>query len=122
MEKKNKSLLKVYKFKMIYRNLPNCWKWFIFALNPLDNNSLPWKSLLKKIFEPFPTKFAGTRMTILTEGALVVANATAIKVSTRKAVRTDIKVEDWAGTVLVRRGASESWLFPSKVSVKVSIL
>lgn len=122
MEKKNKSLLKVYKFKMIYRNLPNCWKWFIFALNPLDNNSLPWKSSLKKIFEPFPTKFAGTRMTILTEGALVVANATAIKVSTRKAVRTDIKVEDWVGTVLVRRGASESWLFPSKVSVKVSIL
>lgn len=47
-------------------------------------------------------------MTILTEGALVVANATAIKVSTRKAVRTDIKVEDWVGTVLVRRGASES--------------
>ena len=61
-------------------------------------------------------------MTILTEGALVVANATAIKVSTRKAVRTDIKVENWVGTVLVRRGASESWLFPSKVSVKVSIL
>lgn len=59
-------------------------------------------------------------MTILTEGALVVAKATAIKVSTRKAVRTDIK--DWVGTVLVRRGASESWLFPSKVSVKVSIL
>lgn len=77
---------------------------------------------MKKIFEPFPTKFAGTQMTILTEGALVVANATAIKVSTRKAVRTDIKVEDWVGTVLVRRGASESWLFPSKVSVKVSIL
>lgn len=77
---------------------------------------------MKKIFEPFPTKFAGTRMTILTEGALVVANATAIKVSTRKAVRTDIKVEDWVGTVLARRGASESWLFPSKVSVKVSIL
>ena len=75
---------------------------------------------MKKIFEPFPTKFAGTRMTILTEGALVVAKATAIKVSTRKAVRTDIK--DWVGTVLVRRGASESWLFPSKVSVKVSIL
>ena len=75
---------------------------------------------MKKIFEPFPTKFAGTQMTILTEGALVVAKATAIKVSTRKAVRSDIK--DWVGTVLVRRGASESWLFPSKVSVKVSIL
>ena len=62
------------------------------------------------------TKLAGTVMTIFAEGALLVAKATAIKVSTMKAARADRKVEDWARGVLELWG--ESRLFPSKFKSK----
>lgn len=55
-------------------------------------------------------------MTIFAEGALLVAKATAIKVSTMNAARADRKAEDWM------RGALELWgesrLFPSKLKSK----
>ena len=39
---------------------------------------------------------------ILAEGGLLVAKATAIRVSTRNAARADRKVEDWARGVVER--------------------
>ena len=62
------------------------------------------------------TKLAGTVMTIFDEGALLVAKATAIKVSTMNAARADRKAEDWARGALEGRG--ESRLFPSKFKFK----
>ena len=58
---------------------------------------------------------------ILAEGALLVAKATAIRVSTRNAARADRKVEDWGRGDVERRETSESGLFPakSKESLKV---
>lgn len=55
-------------------------------------------------------------ITIFAEGVLLVAKATAIKVSTKKAARADRKAEDWARGVLEGRGESK---FKSKdVAVK----
>lgn len=61
-------------------------------------------------------KLAGTVITIFAEGALLVAKATAIKVSTIKAARADRKAEDWTRGVLEGRG--ESCLFPCKFKSK----
>lgn len=58
------------------------------------------------------TKSAGTLMMILAEGVLVVAKATAIRVSTMKTVLEDTKVDDWVPGVLGRRGTSR--VFPAK--------
>ena len=59
--------------------------------------NLPWKSSLKKIFEPFPTKLAGTLMMIVAFGAVFVAKATASKESTKTIVRVDRVVPLWGG-------------------------
>jgi len=55
-------------------------------------------------------------MTILAEGVMLVAKATAIRVSTKKVVRADRKVEDWARRVL--EGCGESRLLPFKFRFK----
>ena len=95
-------------FSLLHHHLPNWWKFCFLRLNPSDSNSFPWKSSLKKIFEPFFTKLAGILITILTVGALLVAKATAIKVTNKKAVRAEKKLEVW-GRGLPGRGRFGEW-------------
>ena len=82
------------------KNLPNCSKACILGFKPPESNNLPWKSSLKKIFEPFLTKCAGTLMTILAVGTLLVAKATVTRVRTKKAARADRNLEVWRRELL----------------------
>lgn len=52
---------------------------------------------MKKIFEPFPTKLAGTLMMIVAFGAAFVAKATVSEASTKTIVRVDRVVPVWGG-------------------------